>query len=221
MASESAAYPDVEHPEPRPAGTEPVGELSAGELRRDDIGHEKVDRPSLAPGQLQGLPATPRRENVVAETGERAERQFAHLGLVLGEQNRLTPLRRMLAPCRFEPVAEGALHQQKPRESDQNRGEHEVPGHEQLEPHRVYPSPEEPGGGPFERRATLRRRGPGRVAEDFLKRDPAGDQGSNRRTARVTLWPPNPNELESATSTVRSTIWLGAQSRSHWGSGLV
>ncbi len=43
---------------------------------------------------------------------------------------------------------------------------------------------------------------------------------SHLRTARVTLWPPKPNELESATSTFRSTLWLGAQSRSHSGSGL-
>ncbi len=34
------------------------------------------------------------------------------------------------------------------------------------------------------------------------------------------MWPPKPNELDSATSTVRSTMWLGAQSRSHSGSGV-
>src|SRR5216117_940900 len=39
-------------------------------------------------------------------------------------------------------------------------------------------------------------------------------------TASVTLWPPNPNELDSATFTCRSTAWFGAESRSHAGSGL-
>jgi polyisoprenoid-binding protein YceI len=45
-------------------------------------------------------------------------------------------------------------------------------------------------------------------------------QASQRRTARVTLWPPNPKELERATSTLRSTFRLGAESRSHSGSGV-
>ena len=43
---------------------------------------------------------------------------------------------------------------------------------------------------------------------------------SQRLTARVTLCPPKPNELESATSTWRSTFRLGAESRSHLGSGV-
>src|SRR6266699_2246241 len=40
------------------------------------------------------------------------------------------------------------------------------------------------------------------------------------RTASVTLCPPNPNELDSATSTCRSTAWFGAESRSQAGSAL-
>src|SRR6266850_3200838 len=40
------------------------------------------------------------------------------------------------------------------------------------------------------------------------------------RTASVTLCPPNPNELDSATSICRLTAWFGAESRSHAGSGL-
>src|SRR5207247_10250521 len=40
------------------------------------------------------------------------------------------------------------------------------------------------------------------------------------RTASVTLCPPNPNELESATSIRRSTALFGAESRSQAGSGL-
>src|SRR2546425_3792478 len=34
------------------------------------------------------------------------------------------------------------------------------------------------------------------------------------RTASVTLCPPKPNELDSATSTCRLTAWFGAESRS-------
>ena len=37
-------------------------------------------------------------------------------------------------------------------------------------------------------------------------------------TASVTLCPPNPKELDSATFTCRSTAWFGAESRSHAGS---
>src|SRR3989442_7814510 len=41
-----------------------------------------------------------------------------------------------------------------------------------------------------------------------------------RRTASVTLWPPNPNEFDSASSTGRFTALLGAESRSQAGSGV-
>src|SRR5262249_20236384 len=41
-----------------------------------------------------------------------------------------------------------------------------------------------------------------------------------RRTASVTLCPPNPNEFDSATSTSRFTEWFGAESRSQAGSGV-
>src|SRR3989442_4489648 len=40
------------------------------------------------------------------------------------------------------------------------------------------------------------------------------------RTASVTLCPPKPNELDSATSTCRLTAWFGAESRSQAESGL-
>src|SRR6266566_5420895 len=40
------------------------------------------------------------------------------------------------------------------------------------------------------------------------------------RTASVTLCPPNPNELDRATSTCRWTAWFGAESRSQAGSAL-
>src|ERR1044071_1147295 len=41
-----------------------------------------------------------------------------------------------------------------------------------------------------------------------------------RRTASVTLWPPNPKEFDSATLTGRCTALLGAESRSQAGSGV-
>ena len=40
------------------------------------------------------------------------------------------------------------------------------------------------------------------------------------RTASVTLWPPNPNEFDNATSSCRCTALFGAESRSQAGSGL-
>src|SRR5439155_17030833 len=46
------------------------------------------------------------------------------------------------------------------------------------------------------------------------------DRHQTLRTASVTLCPPNPNELDNATSTCRLTAWFGAESRSQAGSGL-
>src|SRR6266702_2941914 len=59
----------------------------------------------------------------------------------------------------------------------------------------------------------------GRVANpQFAIRNPQFHAA--RRTASVTLWPPNPNEFDSASSTGRFTALLGAESRSQAGSGV-
>src|SRR5437879_4402388 len=61
-------------------------------------------------------------------------------------------------------------------------------------------------------------RPPATVWESFRVRPSA--HHAARRMASVTLWPPNPNEFDRATSTWRFTALLGAESRSQAGSGV-